>query len=104
MPSHAAPLLPPTTTPSGIWALFYIAEAVAVTAVLKRFPDDKVAAVSLSGEGGEREGGRNSGDRKPMGAKRGRAGGESKRGRERADAKPPHPCPLRHAHCGPVAP
>jgi hypothetical protein len=39
--------LPPDHThhPSGIWALFYIMDAVAVTAALKRFPDDKAAAV-----------------------------------------------------------
>ena len=35
------------TPPSGSWALFYIIEAIAVVTVLKRFPDDRAAAVSF---------------------------------------------------------
>ena len=42
-------LSPLPTHPSGAWALFYIAEAFAVTAVLNRFPDDTAAAVSRAG-------------------------------------------------------
>lgn len=47
-PSNLFPLKKYRTPPlSGSWALFYILEAVAVISVLRKFPNDRAAAVSI---------------------------------------------------------